>query len=193
MSPRVDLFVTEPPHNIRRKLRRSCSTYIVFSKQNMAEIIQLCEYILKLEAHVNIFCSSFLIAHWTDAIHKWMKPDSGSSDGSPTDQSKEARLLGCKKKSIVYIHDQSNIVQHPRKSSHHVNLTEHTICFWRLRLSSDEMLESVDYYTPFVSVTVFPLATNLASGISRLWFSETVFDVKKHVTACGRRSMVCPE
>lgn len=66
------------------------------------------------------------------------------------------RLFGCKIKSIAYVCYRSSFLQHLRKSLHHFNMTEQSISFWRFRLSSDDLLESVDYYTPPAYVTGFP-------------------------------------
>lgn len=90
---------------------------------------------------------------------------------------------------MVYSRYHSNVSQYPRNSLRYVNMTEHTIRYWRLGLSSDKQLESVDYYTPPAYVTDFLSATIVFSEISRLSFPETGFDMEKPLKASGRRPL----
>lgn len=84
---------------------------------------------------------------------------------------------------------RTHFLQHPRKSMNHVNMTEHAIHFWRLRLRTDK---SVDSYTSPAYVTVFTFTSNKVSGISRLSFLRTFYDPERLITAPGRSLMACP-
>lgn len=100
--------------------------------------------------HGYIFCSNIQFARWTDATKILLNADFGSSDGSLTEKNEEGRFSAARKNSIVYVWDQSNDSQNPRKSLHHINKAEHTIHFddYDLDLTSASILWTITPLLP---------------------------------------------
>lgn len=178
VSQKFDFFATDSLYKIRRASRPSCYNYDVSSKSNIAKMLNLCEDVMKPGAwpHVLLQLPVLPLNRYKPEL---LKADSRSSDGSLKYENGDESVFGCKKKIIVHVCDQSNVSQHPWNSSHHVDVIEQAIHFWRMVLSSDDHLESLDFYTPPTYVTGLHLATNVASGTPKVSFSETVFDLEK--------------
>lgn len=75
------------------------------------------------------------------------------------------------------------------KSFYYFNTTEHFIHLWRLKLTSDGHLVSVDYNTTPAYVIESPFAINVVSEILSPLFSEMVVGIKMVPVVSSRRSM----
>lgn len=105
----------------------------------------------------------------------------------------EERVIGYENNTILYFRDPSDVLQRSRKTLHHANMTEQAVHFWQLGPDNDDLHKKMNYYKAPGCVTGYSSAMNIVSGIPRLSFSETVFDVEKPVPNSGRRPRLRPE
>lgn len=147
---------------------------------------------LKPRCHRRVYFSNIRFHVRTEAPCNWKGADSASLNKICT-ASAEERVSGHEKKTILYLLDAPNVLHYRRKTLHSVNISEKAIQFWRLGLGKDDLLQTRDYFIPPVYPTGYPYTKIIVSGIPRLYFPETVFDMDKVITDSGHRPMVLPE
>lgn len=102
----------------------------------------------------------------------------------------EKKVLKKEKKIIMWFQNFSNVSQPPGKILHYVNLSEQAVHHWPLSRINDDLLQRVNYNTPPAHVTAYPSTKSVVSGLSRLSFFESLFDIDKLITDPGRWPML---
>lgn len=95
------------------------------------------------------------------------------------------------KKSLVFDRDKKHFTQHPsRRSDHHVNMTEHAVHFWRMRLGPEVLLITGDFYFWPLYSEEFSSYTNVVSKIPVLSLADTVFIMSKLPSETGNTGWI---
>lgn len=159
-------MLTDSPYNVRRASAKPSSEQDVTITSGMTEMLDLTADYLKMGGHGIVFCSDLQFLPWTEDL-KVTTDFVTLKDMNRRGRTQEEAVLGFENKSLGFVRDKNKSTQHSSGGSvHHVNMTEHTVHFWRMGLGPEELLNSVDFYVPpLYSKEFFPTQTLLRGFI----------------------------
>lgn len=101
VSQKTNPVASGHPYKIWEEPGLSGFKYEVFSRQSIAEMLQVSGALMKPWGHRHIFWFNIQFVHWTDDIENCAKASLGSIDGSPRVRNGEASVRLQEKKDCL--------------------------------------------------------------------------------------------
>lgn len=131
----VDLFCTDPPHNVQSIPSRSNSDYDVFSNTYIENMAHLIWGVRKNGGHGHIFCSELQFGWWYKQVRKVTESAHSSDENDGEAATRTVPLFEVEKVALKHNRATGHFIWNTGFSKLlHTNVSESAVHCWRLRI-----------------------------------------------------------